>query len=223
VGKRKRQPKPGGDEKRRQTRWKSIEEKCNPAMFEMAQLWKESIEALRNAGPNPSKEAVEAIDARVSERSVELHHRYPDLALLNSRAFIDQSIFSESAFTADSDSRGVLEWLHFERHGIPFKHDEEDAMKGDWGASRRVQKTIADAEQLRCGKGPIKRFQGNLEHSNMFETMWGLGIERLTEEELAAFFDKYCPCGIESHNPDALGNHRERFQGMLRRSDGEQG
>jgi hypothetical protein len=202
-------------------RWKSIQEKCHPAMFEMAQLFKESIEALKNAGPNPSREAVQAIDARLDERVLEINKRYPDLAQFNSRAFIDQSIFSEAAFT--SDSRGVFEWIHFERHRIPFKQDGEDLRKGDWEASRRVQRTTADAEQLRCGKGPIIPFQGNLDHSNIFEMLWGLGIGKLTQQELVDFFDKYCPCGIEAHDSNVLRKYRVRFQRLLRRLDGKEG
>jgi hypothetical protein len=211
MGKRKRQANPGGYEKHRETRWKLIQEKCHPAMFELALLFKESIEAQKNAGPNPSKEAVEAIITTLDERALAIHKRYPDLAQFNSRAYVEQSIFSEAAFAADSDSRGMFEWFHFERHRIRFRQDEEDARKGDWEASRRVQRTTADVEQLRCGKGPILSFQGNLDHSNIFQTMWGLGTEKLTQEELADFFDKYCPCGIGSHNAGTLGRYRERL------------
>jgi hypothetical protein len=216
VGKMKRRPDPGSDDERLQARLKSIQEKCHPAMFEFAQTFKELIEAMRNAGPKPSKEAVEGIEARLELRTAEINHQYPDLAQFNSQAFIEKSIFSESALTTDSaDSKGVFEWLHFERHGIPFKQDEEDAKKGDWEASRRIQRTIGDAEQLRCGKGPIIPFQGNLDHSTIFAMTWSLGIEKLTQEELADFFDKYCPCLIEAHDPDALKKHRAHFKRSL--------
>jgi hypothetical protein len=48
--------------------------------------------------------------------------------------------------------------------------------------------------------------------------MWGLGVEELTQEELADFFDKYCPCGAKGHDPDALKKHRGRFKKALQKS-----
>jgi hypothetical protein len=65
-------------------------------------------------------------------------------------------------------------------------------------------------ERIRCGK-PIRPFKGNLEHQSMFESFWGFGIERLNPDELADFFDQFCPCASEGHDPDALKKHRARF------------
>jgi hypothetical protein len=183
----------------------------------MAKLWKDVIEGLKKAGKNPPKEAVDQLNSTFEKRVVEINARYPDLAQFNSQAFTDQSIFSDEAFQAGSgDYRGIIEWLHFERHRVPFKHDLREMKNGNWDASLRVQRTFGDAEKLRCKRGPILPFKGNLEHSNIFESFWGLGIERLTEEELADFFDKYCPCGLEAHDPNALTKHRRRFEkGLL--------
>lgn len=170
------------------------------------------MEALKRVGPNPSKEAAADIEAECSKRTTEINNRYPELANIETRKYKAESIFSEAAFVSPSTLQGLMEWLHFERHRIPFKQDAERTQAGNWEASRRIQRTIADAEQIRCGGGPILPFQGNLEHSNIFENLWGLGIENLTQEELADFFDKYCPCGIENHDPGALKKHRDRFQ-----------
>ena len=215
MGKRRRRPDPGSDDVRLPARWTSIQEKCHPALFEIAPLWKDFIEALRSAGPNPPKEVVEALEEDFAGRSLDINNRYPDLSQFNTQAFVAQSVFSESAFASKSADQGVTEWIHYERHKTPFKHDAERISERDWDASRRAQRTIADIEQLRCQKGPIKPFQGNLEHSNIFETTWGLGVEKLTQEELADYFDRYCPCGIEAHDGDALKKHRSRFQKSL--------
>lgn len=211
---KKREPEIDGHDERRRMRWISIQQKCHPVVFDMSQLWKESIEDLKKASDNPSKEAVEALEARFLERAREINNRYPDLKELKADEFCAQNIFSEPMLTSKSTSQGITEWLHFERHRIPMKRDMELMKAGDWDASQRVQRTIRDIEQIRCGKGPIRPFQGNLEHSNIFETMWGLGVEKLTQEELADFFDRYCPCG-EAHDPGALKKHRERFRKAL--------
>jgi hypothetical protein len=218
VGKRKKRPNAGSDSERLQMRWESIKQKCHPALFEMAELWKDLVTALRAAGPKPSKRVADELQAKFDERAIEIHNRYPDLSQIQDKEFAAYSIFSDAALTSESSLQGVSEWLYFERHKIPLKHDVELMQKGDWEASRRAQRTIADIERLRCNAGPILPFQGNLEHSNIFETTLGLGLEKLTQEELADYFDKYCPCGIEAHDPNALIKHRARFQKMLRDS-----
>lgn len=210
-----------GAEKRegpRQLRWKSIHKKCHPAIFPLAQLWKDAIEALKRAGPAPAKEALAEIDATVEKRSLEIHAQFSGSVPPPPNTFAAQIIFSEQALKSESSNQGVVESIYFERHKIPMKQDSVQMAAGDWGASRRVQRTFGDVEQLRCQKGPIRRFKGNLEHSNMFETLWGFGIELLTQEELADFFDKYCPCGIDAHDPDALIKQRARFKRILQRA-----
>jgi hypothetical protein len=199
-------------------RWNTIRAKCHPATFEIAQLLKESIEAVKRAGHNPPKEVVNEIDANLTARSLEINGHYPDLAQFNTAAFVDQSIFSETVFLAAEDLSGVFEWLHFQRNKIPYKQDLEDAKKGDWDASRRIQRTLADAEQLRCGGGPIMPFKGgNPDHLDMFQTLWNLGIQRLDAEELADFFDKYCPCG-KPHYANSVNRYRDRFREALEKT-----
>jgi hypothetical protein len=202
----------------RQLRWKSVQVKCHPAIFPLAQLWKDVIEALRRAGPAPTKEALAEIEAMHEKRSLEIQNRFSGPIPPSPNTFAAQTMFSEQALRSESSDQGVLEWIYFERHKIPMKQDSEQMEARDWDASRRLQRTFGDVEQLRCGKGPIRPFKGNLEHSNMFETLWGLGIELLTQEELADFFDEYCPCGIDAHDPDALKKQRARFKRVLQKA-----
>jgi hypothetical protein len=202
----------------RELRWTSIQKKCHPASFPLAQLWKDAIEALKRAGPSSGKEVLAEIEATVEKRSLEIHAQFSGPVPPPPNTFAAQIIFSEQALKSESSSQGIVESIYFERHKIPMKQDSVQMEAGDWGASRRVQRTFGDVEQLRCRKGPIRPFKGNLEHSNMFETLWGFGIELLTEEELADFFDKYCPCGIEAHDPDALKKQRTRFKRILQKA-----
>jgi hypothetical protein len=77
-----------------------------------------------------------------------------------------------------SDSDGIADWIHFERHRIPLENDLERRQENDWSSTSRVLRTINDLEQLRCGR-PIRPFKGNLEHQSMLESFWGFGIEKL--------------------------------------------
>lgn len=77
---------------------------------------------------------------------------------------------------------------------------------------------IRGTEDLSGKRGGLKWVEGNLEHSNVFETLWGFGVELLTQEELADFFDKYCPCGIDPHDPDGLKKQRARFKRILQKA-----
>lgn len=204
-----------GFRKRVKKRHESIVAKCHPAMFELAELWKESIEALKNLGPKPPAELVERINDRMENRLKSIHQKYSGHEQPAPDRFAATVIFSESAFQSESDSQGVAEWVHWERHKTPLKQDAEKRLAKDYDASRRVLRTASDLETIRCEKGPIQPFKGNLEHWNMFETLWGLGIENLSPEELVEFFDSYCPCGCEPHDPDALKKIRNRFRKTL--------
>ena len=65
---------------------------------------------------------------------------------------------------------------------------------------------------LRSGQGPIKPFKGDADHWDFLAIGWGLGLEKLSPEELADFADWYCLCGEGSHSPDNLKQQRLRFK-----------
>jgi len=197
-------------------RHESIVAKCHPAIFELAQLGKEIVEGLNTLPPNPPPQLVAEIEARLERRTEEIHRRYSGTNPPPPNTFAAQSIFSEEALTSESDGQGVAEWMHWKRHRTPAKQDAQKSRAKDWEASKRLQRTSADFEQVRCGKGPVQHFKNatkdGLEHSTMFEILWGLGLEKFTPEELADFFDSYCPCGSDGHDPEALKKQRDRFR-----------
>jgi len=187
----------------------SIVEKCHPALFELAPLWKESIAEFQALGPNPPKELLAELERRFGRQLEEINRKYSGPIPPQPNTFAAQTIFTNEA--KGPDSVHIAEWIHFERNKIPFKDDLERRQEKDWKSTHRVLRTITDMEQLRCGKR-IRPFKGNLEHSNMFENFWGFGLEKLAPEELADFFDWFCPCGCEGHDPDALKKQRSRFR-----------
>jgi hypothetical protein len=214
---KKGQAKPSGEAQPEQ-RWESMRAKCHPAIFELAQLWKDSIEALNRLGPNSSQESRIEIEAKQEQRLSEIKQKYSGPIQPAPHTFAAQTIFSESALNSEVDAQGVLEIIHFQRHNRLFEQDSEKMRAGDWDASRRIQRTFADLEQIRCGKGPIRKFKVDVGHWNIFETLWGFGIEQLTAEELADFLDKYCPCGVEEHDQDSLRKQRTRFKRILQKA-----
>jgi hypothetical protein len=190
-------------------RKRSIQLKCHPALFEVAPLWKESITEFKRLGSNVPKERLAELAQKFDKRLQEIQAKYSGPNPPAPNTFAAQSIFRNEENMSDAD--GIADWIHFERHKIPLKQDLERRQNRDWKSTSRVLRTATDMEQLRCGK-PIRPFKGNLEHQNMFDTFWGFGIERLSPEELADFFNQFCPCGSEGHDPDALKKHRARFK-----------
>jgi hypothetical protein len=82
----------------------------------------------------------------------------------------------------------------------------------DGKAVRRVLRTVADYEAIRCEQKKPKPFKGKIDHSNIFQFGLGpLGLQNLTAEELAIFFDAFCPSCHNAHNGDALRRQRTEF------------
>src|SRR5215472_15512428 len=190
--------------------------KCHPAIFELAQAWKESIRALHSLGPQPPAELVTEIDARFERRTEEIRLKYSGNVAPRENTFGAQIVFSGKALDSKTDDLGVAEWIHFERHRTPLKVDLEKRAAKDYKASRRLLRTAGDCEALRCNR-KIQPFKGELEHRNVFETLWGFGLESLTPEELAFFYDEYCPCA-KVHDPDALKKSRNRVRSFLQKA-----
>ncbi len=187
----------------------SIQLKCHPALFELAPLWKECIREFKRLGSNAPKGRVAELEQKFDKRLEEIQAKYSGPNPPAPNTFAAQTIFRNEEHSSDAD--GIADWIHFDRHKVPLKHDLEGRRNKDWSSTSRVLRTATDMEQLRCGK-PIRPFKGNLEHQNMFENFWGFGIERLSPDELADFFDRFCPCAGEGHDPDALKKHRARFK-----------
>jgi hypothetical protein len=199
-------------------RWASIAAKCNPAIFELAQLWKESIEAINRLRPDSPERVRANIESTLDRRLQEIMRKYSGRVPPAPNTFAAQTIFSRGALTSKTDVQGIAEILHWNRHRIPLHQDMQKMEARDWEASCRVQRTQSDLERLRCGKGPIKGFKGDIEHATMFEALWGFGPERLAPTEHADFFDKYCPCGSDEHDVDALKKQRMRFKRAIQKA-----
>lgn len=104
----------------------------------------------------------------------------------------------------------ILSWLHWNRFRIPLWQDTTKAGSGDVSASKRITETVIDYDARRSDPNWKPSFRTDLEHAEMFELEFGLGLEKLTEEQLAECFDALCGCG-KTHSSDALRKYRKRF------------
>jgi hypothetical protein len=114
-----------------------------------------------------------------------------------------------------SDSEGIREYLHFQRHGEALRITQTKDSEGDLEAWDKISRSERDIRILAFGEGPIAPFQGDVVHRQLLEIVIFYERERLIAEELAQCFDKYCACGKENHDADALRKMRDRFETEL--------
>jgi hypothetical protein len=144
------------------------------------------------------------------EQLVEINRRYkpiPYNPLAYSYLTLDPSI---------PDSEGIREYLHFHRHGEALRVTEKRDAEGDIKAWDKIARTERDVRILSMGKGPIKPFQEDPGHRQLLQLVICYERERLTAEELAQCFDRYCACGKMNHETDALRKMRHRFEAELK-------
>src|SRR2546425_12984540 len=90
-----------------------IAEKCHPAIFELAALWKEHIQRLNALGDNPP--AVAVLEARTDQRLDEILRKYSQVAPTVPNALATLTVFSKAALTSKIDEQGIVEGLHWLR------------------------------------------------------------------------------------------------------------
>lgn len=125
--------------------------------------------------------------------------------------------------SSERESRLFVQWLHGERHHESLEKAEEADSHGDLEAYDRLARTGRDARTILHKKGAIKPFQGGIYHRDIFNfgLSFASGLEKLTGEELAEFFDRVCPCG-KDHDSRALQKQLARLlkelEGATRKS-----
>ncbi len=88
--------------------------------------------------------------------------------------------------------------------------------QGDLNAWDKISRTERDFRILAYGKGPIAPFQEDVVHRQLLELVISFESERLTAEELAECFDRYCACRKKAHDMDSLRKMRDRVEAELR-------
>ena len=93
---------------------------CHPAIFEIATVWKQSIEGLKALGHNPPRELLAEIDARERKRLAEIKQTYSGPVNPPPGTFATDIIFSAGQ---NEKGRPLAEFLHWERHKTPLSKD----------------------------------------------------------------------------------------------------
>ncbi|HUZ46415.1 MAG TPA: hypothetical protein VMW54_07235 [Terriglobia bacterium] len=204
-------------EKQARQRKERIEKLVAPPIREALKAYREAVQALHALGKSPPEELVKEIEQRLLLKGQDIAKRYPSTKKTNSEPTGPEtiyarrpSVFDETKLRAYMDGPAIFEHLHWKRHSKPLQDDLSAGNGKNWEARQRVLRTVSDVEQLRCGQGPIKPFKTGIDHSDVFDFVLGFGLEKLTSEELADFFNEYCPCGRNDHDPERLKKQRAR-------------
>lgn len=181
-----------------------IGRKVHPSLPIFLHQYREAISAGSALGTNPPPELVEEIGLRCRAQLTQALSEYPTIPF----SLIDLVYALEPC----SEQQGFFQFLHFHRHGRPLKPDLRLAGSGELDAWERLIRTEHDFGMLFCGAGPVKPSKAASTHADIFLFGIGLGLEMLTKEELADFFDNHCCCG-EAHDGDAL---KKQYTRMVR-------
>jgi hypothetical protein len=219
VGRPRSNPQPDGWKKKLPSVFFELAEVNREFEKRLAKLQKEWRRKLKAAGakrPEHQKKISARflgergqLDRWFEQRLVDINRRYTP---------IPYNPIAYSYLTLDppiTDSEGIKEYLHFHRHGEALRVTETKDAQGDLNAWDKISRTERDVRILAFGKGPIAPFQEDVVHRQLLQIVICYGTERLTADELAQCFDKYCACGKENHDADALRKMRDRFEAEL--------
>jgi len=190
-----------------------INAKIHPALPELMIALRGAEASRRGLGPKDrTPERLLEIEQRFEADLERIQQTHSGPKKLPKGTFGVEGIYSEQALESGSKPRAIAEYVHWHRHNRSLHQDVEKMKAKDHAASRRFQRTFSDYELHRCEQGPIKAFKIDADHWDFIALGWGLGLEKLSPEELADFADWYCPCGGKSHDADNLKQLRLRFK-----------
>jgi len=193
-------------------RQKSWKEKVHPAFLEIVRVHRNSQETLSGSAPHQIARHAQKLRAQVSQTREDLLKRYPELRPGSPSNHITAA---SARFLSQRDIlTGILEWLCWRRFGQPLAILVAEDKAGNLEAHNKVRRLRDELWHLVHGRGPIEPFKGNSRHSEIMELGLSLGLDALTDEELADCFDEFCTCG-KAHDADALKKQRARVRKQL--------
>lgn len=148
---------------------------------------------------------------RFNQQIVDIDGRYKPLPP-STLCFPYMTALGQENRSAESEARTFFEWLHWERHHESAEKAAEADRQGNLSAWDRLARTAKDWRTIVFKKGSIKPFRHGIYHQDIFQfgLSFASGMENLTGEELAAFFDAFCPCK-EIHDAGALQKQLKRL------------
>ena len=189
---------------------KSWKRKIHPAFAEIAESRRALVQAQRKP-LSERKEAVERVLAATTEKRYDLLKRYPDLSPGPSWGHVRTSGY---IYTPENEKQiRVFEWYFFKRFRVPLALALERERNGDLKAHKQLVRARDEFWQAQRGFRVLP-FKVHEIHSDLLELGFGLGLAKLSAEELAECFNSVCPCGKE-HDADAMKKQRRRIQKQL--------
>jgi hypothetical protein len=178
-----------------------IARKIHPVLPIILRHYKDTLDAAKALPDRPPAELVDTITARFVKKLKLALRKYPTLP----------PQLGDFVYTCgpSNEQIGMLEFLHFNRHGKPLAPDLYLARTRKPDAWKRVILTEQDYATVVCAAGRVKASKADPTHADVFLFGIGLGLEELTEEELADFFDNYCWRG-SAHDGKALKKQQKR-------------
>ncbi len=161
-------------------KWK---ETLHPLFLEWAEIYQEMCTALSALGPNPASELTKTIRARTEKRLAQLSGNLPN-------QLRSKGIITPGCTTEDEE---FFAWMCWRRFRKPLWKLVQEEWDGSVKAAKNLVRLREDWQQLGRGQ-ELKPFKGHLDHHQILEVGLSLGLEKLTAEELADFFDQICPC-----------------------------
>jgi hypothetical protein len=217
----------------RPTSWKA---KVTKQLLELAEIFKEYVrvsEQMKNMTPQerekfrgvePNEETKNRVREKMShlasgQSKDEATSSEPFYAASISAtegqpiAFGDHEVVYDAVPNEPPGNKWLLRMMEFiaeRRYARPLYQILEEDRMGVKESSDKIQRIMQDAHQLRYGQ-PVLAPKGKVGHRAIFDFGMGRGLENLTAEELAEFFDNFCPFCANGHSPDALRRQRDRL------------
>jgi hypothetical protein len=118
--------------------------------------------------------------------------------------------------TTTSDEQFTLGWLAFNKFGKSIVELMEGNAVGDEKSSRQLASVTKGYQDWRYRKLDLNKMRSKFDrqHILLIRVGLGLGIESLSQEELADCFDALCRCG-GSHDPENLRKLKTRVIEIL--------
>jgi hypothetical protein len=201
------------------TNWRA---KVHPFLVRMLEFNKKVADLL--ASPNEAERAEgqrlsDNLPPELASEAERMHDAIPEserprhdahLSIYGAVESKDGTVIPEDQF--------VLCWLAWSKHGKTFMELVEGDKAGDEKSSRQLATVTKDYQDWRYGKLDPDRLRSKYDyhHLSMLRMALDLGIEILTQEELADCFDEVCTCG-ETHDAENLRKLRTRVIEMMER------
>jgi len=201
------------------TEWRS---KVHPFLIRMLENNKHVADLLASAKEGDRAEGQRLLDNPPAELLAEagrMHDAIPEsdrprpdahLLIYGARDSKTGTVISEDQFT--------LCWLAWNKYGKTIMELVEGDKAGHEKSTKQLASVTKDYNDWRYGKlDPNKlRSKFDYNHLTLMRCSLGLGIETLTQDELADCFDEICTCG-ETHDGEKLRKLRTRTIAMIER------